>query len=180
MLIYGSANLLFMGPNIVGVPLVVTENMRGTAAELSFLQGAFAAGMVAGGLVLSVRPPTRRRLLVITTVIALEGVLLAILGNVRGVLVGVLLEFAIGVGVITNNVPMMSLIQQYADRAKVGRIMSLNTVASMGLSPLSYAIVTALISLRVDIGVILPAFGLTMSALMIVMSVRIPTIRTVD
>ncbi len=34
-------------------------------------------------------------------------------------------------------VPMMSLIQQSADRDKLGRVMSLNNMVSMGLSPVS-------------------------------------------
>jgi DHA3 family macrolide efflux protein-like MFS transporter len=84
------------------------------------------------------------------------------------------------VGVISNNVPMMSLLQQYSDRARVGRVMSLNTIASMGLSPVSYAMVTALLSLEVSHRAIMPAFGLAMSAMMVVMTLRVPAIRSVD
>ncbi len=81
---------------------------------------------------------------------------------------------------VSNNVPMMSLIQQYTDRSKIGRVMSLNTMASMGLSPLSYAMVTGLLSLHIGIGWIMPVFGLTMSALMLVLVWKLPAVRTID
>ena len=58
--------------------------------------------------------------------------------------------------------------------------MSLNTMASMGLSPLSYAMVTGLLSLHIGIGWIMPVFGLTMSVLMLALVWALPAVRTVD
>ncbi|KAF0813965.1 Enterobactin exporter EntS [Andreprevotia sp. IGB-42] len=180
MLIYAIANLLFMGPLGLGIPIIVTDHLKGEASTLSFLQSAFATGMVVGGTLLTIYPPMKKRLLMIAVVIAIEGVLLALQGHVYWLWGAIFIQFLLGFGVVSNNVPMMSLLQQYTDRDKIGRVMSLNTVASMGLSPISYSMVTALLSLHVEIAWIMPAFGLTMSVLVLAMVAVLPTIRKVD
>ncbi|QLG88643.1 MFS transporter [Chitinibacter bivalviorum] len=180
MLIYAAANLLFMGPLGLGIPIIVTENLNGQPATLSFLQSAFAAGMVLGGVLLTLYPPSKKRLLMITVIIALEGVLLALIAHTHWIWLAVGIQALIGLGVAGNNVPMMSIIQQYSDRDKIGRVMSLNSMASMGLSPISYALVTGLLSLHISIGVIMPIFGLTMAALMVVLTLQMRVIREAD
>ncbi|WP_348945859.1 MFS transporter [Chitinibacter sp. FCG-7] len=180
MLVYAAANLLFMGPLALGIPIIVTENLNGEPATLSYLQSAFAAGMVIGGILLTMYPPSKKRLLMITVIIALEGVLLAMLAHTHWVWIAVAIQALIGLGVAGNNVPMMSLIQQYSDKDKIGRVMSLNSMASMGLTPLSYAMVTGLLSLHLSMAWIMPIFGLTMAALMVVMTLQMAVIREVD
>ncbi|GAB7128867.1 MFS transporter [Silvimonas sp. JCM 19000] len=180
MIIYAIANLLFMGPLALGVPIVASDNLHGDASVLSYLQSSFAAGMVGGGLLLTALPPRKKRLLMIALVIVVEGVLIGSLSHVTWLPLAMSIQFLTGLGVVSNNVPMMSLIQQYTDRSKIGRVMSLNTMASMGLSPLSYAMVTGLLSLHIGIGWIMPVFGLTMSALMLVLVWKLPAVRTID
>ncbi|AOY01420.1 MFS transporter [Jeongeupia sp. USM3] len=180
MIIYAIANLLFMGPLGLGIPIVVTDHLDGQASTLSYLQSAMAAGMVVGGTVLTLFPPTKKRLMIIVVVIVLEGIVLGAQAFTGWVPLAIALQFALGMGVVANNVPMMSVLQQYTERSKIGRVMSLNTIASMGLSPISYAMVTALLALHVDIRIIMPAFGLTMAVLMIVIAARTPTVRTLD
>ena len=180
MMIYAVANLLFMGPLGLGIPIIVTDHLKGEASTLSYLQSAFAVGMVLGGTLLTIFPPSKKRLMMIALVIVAEGVLLGLQGHTYWLWAAIALQFLLGFGVVSNNVPMMSLLQQYTDRDKIGRVMSLNTVASMGLSPISYAMVTALLSLHIDMRWIMPVFGLTMSALVLAMAIKVPTIRHVD
>ncbi|MBE9610452.1 MFS transporter [Chitinilyticum piscinae] len=180
MIIYAFANLLFMGPLSLGIPLVVTEHLDGLPETLGYLQSAGAAGMVAGGLLLTMWPPRKKRLLMIALVITVEGVLLALQGHTYWVWAAVGVQFLLGLGIASNNVPMMSVIQQYTDREKIGRVMSLNTMAAMGLSPLSYAMVTGLLAIHVSIGWIMPVFGLVMSAAMLWCIAAMPVVRQSD
>ncbi|WP_081412921.1 MFS transporter [Chitinilyticum aquatile] len=177
MIIYAFANLLFMGPLSIGIPLVVTQHLDGEVTTLGFLQSAGAAGMVAGGILLTLFPPKSKRLMMITLVIAAEGVLLALQGHTYWVWLAIGIQFLLGLGIVSNNVPMMSVIQQYSDRDKIGRVMSLNNMASMGLSPISYAMVTGLLALHVSIGWIMPIFGLAMSAAMLWCIFAMPVVR---
>ncbi|MGL4996440.1 MAG: MFS transporter, partial [Deefgea sp.] len=180
MLIYITANLLFMGPLALGIPIIVADYLKGEASTLSYLQSAFAAGMVLGGILLTIYPPSKKRLLMITVIIAIEGVLLSLLPLTPWIWAAVALQFLIGMGVAGNNVPMMSLIQQSADRDKLGRVMSLNNMVSMGLSPVSYAMVTALLAAQISITWIMPIFGLTMALVMIVLTIQLKVIRTAN
>jgi MFS transporter, DHA3 family, macrolide efflux protein len=75
---------------------------------------------------------------------------------------------------------MLSLLQQYTDRDKLGRVMSINSVTSMGLSPVSYAIVSALLAGGASVGLIMPVFGLAMSIIIGIMALASPTVREVD
>ncbi len=180
MLIYITANLLFMGPLALGIPIIVADYLKGEASTLSYLQSAFAAGMVLGGILLTIYPPSKKRLLMITVIIAIEGVLLSLLPLTPWIWAAVALQFFIGMGVAGNNVPMMSLIQQSADRDKLGRVMSLNNMVSMGLSPVSYAMVTALLAAHISITWIMPIFGLTMALVMLVLTIQLKVIRTAN
>lgn len=180
MLIYITANLLFMGPLALGIPIIVADLLHGEASTLSYLQSAFAAGMVLGGVLLTIYPPSKKRLLMITVIIALEGILLSALPFTPWIWAAVGVQFLIGMGVAGNNVPMMSLIQQSADRSKLGRVMSLNNMVSMGLSPVSYAMVTALLAAQVNITWIMPIFGLTMALVMLLLTLQLKVIRSAD
>nr|WP_314902118.1 MFS transporter [uncultured Deefgea sp.] len=180
MLIYITANLLFMGPLALGIPIIVADYLKGEASTLSYLQSAFAVGMVIGGILLTIYPPSKKRLLMITVIIAIEGVLLSLLPLTPWIWAAVALQFFIGMGVAGNNVPMMSLIQQSADRDKLGRVMSLNNMVSMGLSPVSYAMVTALLAAHISITWIMPLFGLTMALVMLVLTIQLKVIRTAN
>jgi DHA3 family macrolide efflux protein-like MFS transporter len=177
MVIYSFANLLFMGPLGLGIPIVASDNLHGTAVDLSLLESALAAGMITSGLLHTLVAPRGRRLFTITVVIALEGVCVAALAYMHQLVPAMVLQFLIGFGIISNNVPMLSLLQEKSDPSRLGRVMSLNTAASMGLAPISYAMVTSLLSMGVGIRFTMPFFGLLLAALMVWLTLRMPVIR---
>jgi MFS transporter, DHA3 family, macrolide efflux protein len=178
MLIYALANIVFLGPNMLGVPLLASGQLAAGARGLSLLESSLAAGMVGCGLLLSVFPPQRRRLLVIAIVIAVEGLLSVALAHSTTLHVAMLIQFLIGAAIIANNVPMMAVLQHYTDREHLARVMSLNTAASLGLAPLSFAVVTALLSLQVPITWIMTSFGLGLTILMVTLALTLPTVRS--
>ncbi len=180
MLIYVIANLIFVGPIVLGAPIIASEHLTHGAQGLSFLESALATGMAVGFITLIVFPPAQKRLLLITAIIAVEGVLLALLGQVYTLWLAILLQFMIGFCIACNNVPMLSLIQHYTERSKMGRVMSLNSMSSMGLAPVSYALVSALLAGGISIGFILALFGLVMTVAMVIIAVSSTAIRTTD
>jgi DHA3 family macrolide efflux protein-like MFS transporter len=175
--IYTPANLLFVGPLMVGIPIIVASQFQGEASTLAAMQSAFAAGMVLASIVLSFFPPVRKRLLLITAAIALEGLLLAVIPFAPGVVAACMLQLLIGAGVATNNVPMISLIQQYTDREILGRILSLNSTISMGLAPMSIALVTAAIGSGIGIDTMMILSGISLTALMLVFALQLRAVR---
>lgn len=180
LLIYIIANLLFMGPNALGPPIIASEHLHAGPKGLSYMQSAFAFGMIFGFLGMTVHPPRKKRLLLIIGVIAIEGVLLGLIGHVYTLWAVVCLEFLLGLCIACNNVPMLALIQEYTARDKLGRVMSLSSTASMGLSPVSYAMVSALLSGGISISFIMPVFGLTMSIFVLIIAVYSVTARSTN
>lgn len=180
MLIYVVANLLFTGAVTVGVPIIASEHLAAGARGLSYLQSGYAVGMISGFLTLMRFPPKRKRLALICILIVIEGGIIALQGISNSLPWSVFLQWSLGFCVACNNVPMLSLLQQYTDRDKLGRVMSINSVTSMGLSPVSYAVVSALLAGGAAIGVIMPVFGLAMSIIIAVMAIASPVVRRTD
>ncbi|MEN9658306.1 MAG: hypothetical protein RL571_1771 [Pseudomonadota bacterium] len=58
--------------------------------------------------------------------------------------------------------------------------MSLNSMASLGLAPLSYTLVKGLFSMHIGIEWVLPIFGLLLAVMMLVMTLKMKVIREVD
>jgi DHA3 family macrolide efflux protein-like MFS transporter len=167
ILIYIVANLLFMGPSGMGPPIIASEHLKMGPAGLSYMMSGFGLGMICGFLTMIIYPPRNKRMFLIVGILAVEGVLLSLIGHIYLLWPVVALQFLLGFCIACNNVPMMSLIQQYTDRDKLGRVMSFTSVSSMGLSPISFALVSALLSGGVPIGTIMPVFGITMTILVL-------------
>ncbi|HEX8956103.1 MAG TPA: MFS transporter, partial [Burkholderiaceae bacterium] len=163
MSIYVVANLLFTGAVSVGTPIIASEHLTGGARGLSYLMSAYAFGMVSGFAALMRFPPRKKRLALICILIVIEGGLVALQGISYSLPLSIALQWMLGFCVACNNVPMLSVLQQYTDRDKLGRVMSVNSVTSMGLSPVSYAAVSVLLASGASVGLIMPVLGLTMS-----------------
>jgi DHA3 family macrolide efflux protein-like MFS transporter len=172
LLIYVIANFLFVGPANLGPPIIASEHPTIGPAGLSYMLSGFGLGMMCGFVTMMAFPPTHKRLFLILAVITVEGMLLAMMGRSANPWLLVILQFMMGLCIACNNVPMLSLIQESTERDKLGRVMSLVSVSSMGLSPISYAMVSALLSAGVSIGIIMPVLGLTMSLMMLLIGAR--------
>jgi MFS transporter, DHA3 family, macrolide efflux protein len=179
MLVFAVANLLFLGPLHIGVPMVAKNHLQGEAHYLASLVSSFAAGIMAGGLFMAFFPPQRKRLLLIVAMIVIEGVLLALLGNVYSLPLALLIQFATGFCIACNNIPMISLLQQHTEPGKIGRVMSLNSVTTIGLSPVSDTLVGALKPI-LPISWIMPIFGLGMSVVCAGLALKKRVIRETD
>ncbi|HSY27856.1 MAG TPA: MFS transporter [Burkholderiaceae bacterium] len=180
MSIYVVANLLFTGAVSVGIPLIASTHLTAGAKGLSYLQSAYASGMVLGFLILMVFPPRKKRLALIAVLIVIEGILIAAQGFSYSLLLSVSLQLALGFCVACNNVPMLSLLQQYTERDKLGRVMSINSVTSMGLSPISYSLVSVLLAAGISVAFIMPMFGLLMSAVVMLMALVSAAVHSTD
>lgn len=180
MSIYVVANLLFTGAVSVGIPIIASEHLNAGARGLSFLQSAYAVGMVSGFMTLMRFPPRKKRLALIATLIVIEGGLIALQGSAYSLPFSMALQWMLGFCVACNNVPMLSILQQFTERDKLGRVMSINSVTSMGLSPVSMAAVSALLAGGASISLIMPAFGLSMSVIVAIMALSSSAVRGTD
>ncbi|HHO56505.1 MAG TPA: MFS transporter [Trueperaceae bacterium] len=144
-LIIAAINFLFVGPILVGIPVLADTRLAEGAKAFGLLMSTFAAGNLFGYIVAGLLPkPTGRlmRLLVIA-LLASFGISLGIMGFISHVWTGLIMMFLVGLGNGYMTITLFSQIQARAPKDMLGRIMSLLMLSSMGLVPVSQAIAGA-------------------------------------
>ncbi|MDO7906065.1 MFS transporter [Paenibacillus sp. JX-17] len=171
-------NLFFVGPLMISIPLLANARMGGSAVSLSVMQGAFAMGSLAGAAVMGLVRLTRRGIWV-TGCIALEGVLLILYSLSDRLPLSAALLALLGSCVSFINIPVISLVQESAPAHMLGRIVSLNTMVSMGLIPISYGLVSFLLTLKVGIQPMLVTGGVAVIGLAVYLAVKAGALRSI-
>nr|WP_077309967.1 MFS transporter [Terribacillus halophilus] len=150
MLTFIVDNLLYIGPLMLSIPLFAENILEGNAFTLSFLQLSFSGGIVVGGFLLSfflIKKQGRW----IAAVLLLEGFLLGIYSQSGSFIFASVLLCLLGMCVSAINIPVISIIQQIVPKHLIGRIISVSTLVSIGLVPLSYGIVSLLLVAEISI-----------------------------
>lgn len=124
----------------VGLPLLAKTHFAGGAAALGSMDSAFGAGALIGiAIAGSIAVPRRRGLVLVgvTAGFGLGTLAMPLMPNLPAALAVILLA-AIGSGLI--NVLLIPWLQTRTDPSMYGRVNSLFMLASIGLTPLSYAL----------------------------------------
>lgn len=124
----------------VGLPTLAHGRYAAGATGLGFLFAAWGVGATAGALAAgSIRPPKRMGLLVVGLCFWLGFGIVGV-GLVPSLLPAVLLMAVTGIGTGVINTYGISWLQRRTDPSMQGRVMSLIMLASVGLSPVGYAV----------------------------------------
>lgn len=137
MVIALGINLLFMGPINIGVPVFV-KSMGWSGSTYGGYESGFGAGTVAGGVLVYILRGFRGKFLWLGALGAVMGLAMACIGFVHAPLGGMALMGAMGMTNSIVNIPFITYIQTIVPADKLGRIMSLLTLVSVGLVPVSY------------------------------------------
>jgi len=159
---------LFFDPSFALLPLLITRHMGGQAIHLGTANSAYAIGMVAGGLLLSVWGGFRNAALtdllgVVGQGLGLMAVGLSPDGALWAVIVGMLLT---GVTNVMTNGPLNALLQRVVEPRMHGRVFTVVSSGCGAMAPLGLAIagpITDTIGLRpwyIATGFVLAAVGL--------------------
>lgn len=141
-LVIAAVNFLFVGPILVGVPVLADQRLAEGAVAFGLLMSGFAGGNLAGFLVAGVLPRptgwTMRQLLV--ALLAGFGLTMGVVGFISWTWVdfGLMLLLGLGNGYVT--IILFTWVQTRTPKAMLGRIMSLLMLSSAGLVPVSQAI----------------------------------------
>ena len=135
-------NFLFTGPLLVGIPVLADQRLAEGAAAFGLLMSAYAGGNLLGLVLAGGLPKPSGSLLSVVTValIAGFGIVLALYGWIMSTWVDFVLTLALGIGNGYIGLVLFTWIQQSTPRDMLGRIMSMTSLAGMGLIPLSQAI----------------------------------------
>ena len=122
-------------PYVALMPVMVNEAFQGGADEMGYLMGASGLGAISGTLYLASRANARGliRLIIIATFAA--GSSLVLFANAPSTWHALPLLVVIGCGILMISVSVNMILQTIVDDDKRGRVMSLYTVAFLGISP---------------------------------------------
>ncbi len=141
-LIIAAVNFLFVGPILVGIPVLADQRLAEGAVAFGLLMSGFAGGNLGGFLLAGALPkPTGRTMrLFLVVLLAAFGIVMGMMGfiNLTWIDFGLLLLLGLGNGYVT--IILFTSIQTRAPRTMLGRIMSLLMLSSIGLVPVSQVI----------------------------------------
>jgi MFS family permease len=141
-LVIAAVNFLFVGPILVGVPVLADQRLAEGAVAFGLLMSGFAGGNLGGFLLAGALPrPTGRAMrLFLIALLAVFGIVTGIVGfiNLTWVDFGLMLLLGLGNGYVT--LILFTWIQTRTPKMMLGRIMSLLMLSSAGLVPVSQAI----------------------------------------
>ncbi len=141
-LVIAAVNFLFVGPVLVGVPVLADQRLAEGAVAFGLLMSGFAVGNLGGFLLAGALPrPTGRTMrLFLIALLAVFGIAMGIVGfiNLTWLDFGLMLLLGLGNGYVT--IILFTWIQTRTPKTMLGRIMSLLMLSSAGLVPVSQAI----------------------------------------
>ncbi|ASB87395.1 MFS transporter [Bacillus sonorensis] len=152
-------NLFFIGPLMVSIPIIAEDRFEGNPFNLSMLQSSFAGGMLLGAIIMGWLNMKKQRGKLVIALILIEGLLLTAFSQATNLWLAAVSLLMIGCCVSSINIPLVSVIQEKTPSTIVGRVMSINTMVSMGLIPVSYGLVSALLNLQISVQFILLCAG---------------------
>jgi MFS transporter, DHA3 family, macrolide efflux protein len=134
-------NFLLM-PAFALLPILVSKHFRAEALQLGWLESAFGAGIIAGGVLLSAWGGFKRRMS--TSMLGVAGtglgVLLVGLAPAQGMGVALAGMLLAGVAMPIANGPLFAVVQGTVDPAMLGRVMTLIGAATSAAAPLGVAL----------------------------------------
>lgn len=130
-------NMLFT-PAFALLPLFVKNHFGGGALQLGALQAALGAGMIAGGVLLSVWGGFKRRIVTTLVGIAVAGLSLALLSAIPATLfpLALVAQALLGGALPIINGPLFAALQAVVPPDLQGRVFTLVTSLASGAAPL--------------------------------------------
>ncbi|MDP1537213.1 MAG: MFS transporter [Burkholderiales bacterium] len=117
------------------MPVMVREVFGGGAEDMGFLMGASGLGAISGTLYLASRTNVRGLLRLIIIAGLAAGTALVLFANAPSTGYALPLLIIIGFGILVTSVSVNMILQTIVDDNKRGRVMSLYTVAFLGIAP---------------------------------------------
>jgi MFS family permease len=141
-LVVTAVNFLFVGPLLVGIPVLADQRLPEGAVAFGLLVSAYAGGNLVGYLLAGSLPrPTGKTMQVfLITLLAAFGLALGSFGFIRSTWLDFVLMLLLGLGNGYIAIILFTWIQLRTPKAMLGRMMSILMLSNTGLVPISQAI----------------------------------------
>ena len=135
------AYLMFWGPVEVLLPYIVRNDMHGHARDLGFILAVGGMGAITGALVMAGRGQPRRHITFIFVVWTLSTIAVAAYGLAHYAWQAMIAAFAFNVLEAAGTIVWATTKQRLVPNRLLGRVSSFDWFISIGLLPLSFALV---------------------------------------
>lgn len=132
-------NMTFSGPINMGLPLLV-KSLGWDGSAYSSLSVTLGIGTIAGGIVTGLLGGFRGKFLILPFFLAVMGFAISSLYFMQQLTLGFAAMLTIGLMLSMTNIPYITYIQSIVPARMLGRVMSLLSLMSVGLGPVSYAL----------------------------------------
>lgn len=151
-IVIAAANFLFVGPLLVGIPVLADSRLVEGAAAFGIIMSAYGGGNLVGIILGGTLPRLSgsRMSAILVGLILLFGVSLVGFAFMTSTVIAAAALLVLGVGNGYLAITLISTLQQRTPQAMLGRIMSLVLFANVGLVPVSQTISGALLKLNLS------------------------------
>jgi MFS family permease len=158
-LVITAVNFLFIGPVLVGIPVLANQYLPEKAVAFGLLVSAVAGGNLVGYVLAAQLPRPGGKVLraLLLAALAAFGVAIGSMGFIRATPVLLVIMAVLGLGNGYLVIMALTWIQSRTPREMLGRMMSMVMLTNTGLSPISQAITGAVI--KWDIRILFVAAG---------------------
>lgn len=141
-LIITAMNFFFVGPLLVGIPVLANQRLPEGPVAFGLLMSAYAGGNLAGYLLAGSlpRPSSGFMRVFLIVLLGLFGLVLGSFGFIRSTWVDFSLMLLLGLGNGYIAIMLFTWMQLSTPKAMLGRMMSLMMLSNVGLVPISQAI----------------------------------------
>jgi MFS family permease len=167
---------LFGIPFSVLLPVIAVKTLQGDARTLGFLMSATGFGALSGALFLAARESVRGLSRVVVASATLFGTSLIGIAFSRSLILSCALLVFAGFGMMVQMAASNTFLQTVVDDDKRGRIMSLYTMAFIGVAPFGSLLAGALAD-RIGAAITIAAGGLICLVGVLMFARRIPVFR---
>lgn len=133
------ANFLFVGPVNVGLALLVHERLW-LGSQFGELNAGFGMGGLLGGLLFGLLNGMRGRFTWLGGFMLIASAMIIVVGALPVYWIDLIAMFVLGMTLMLIDGPMMTYFQTIVEKRYLGRVMSLIFTSSLGMQPLSYAL----------------------------------------
>ncbi len=141
-LVITALNFLFVGPLLVGIPVLADQRLPEGAIAFGLLMSAYAGGNLTGYLLSGAlpRPTGKAMTFFLLGLLAAFGLVLGAFGFIRNTWIDFGLMLLLGVGNGYISITLFTWMQLRTPKVMLGRMMSMMMLSNTGLVPVSQAI----------------------------------------
>ncbi|WLD91940.1 MFS transporter [Alkalihalobacillus sp. AL-G] len=170
-------NLFMVGPLQMGLPLFVDNVLKGDSLIFSYLEGTLAGGMLVGSILIGILNIQKKRGLLVIFSVLFAGLIFSLFSQTGNLWQSLIMIGFLGGTFSVINIPIFAAVQSVVKEEMIGRVMSLLSMSSIGLVPVSFAITSGLLSIGVDVTQIMLGGGLLIVAVAILIYWKVTGLR---